>query len=143
MNNKLARYPAVYSRILLNTPADGSPLEITLASEAAAARERLQFYNFLKFVRRNPHECAHLHAGNRANNLTISLQGCTLSFRLRGGKTATELEQGYIAATGEDASEIKLPLVPDDSRDMDLHIPELNSPVPNPLDLLNNFNKEK
>lgn len=143
--SKLTRYPAVYSKILLTTPLDGTPLDIPVADETAAQRERLQFYNFLKFVRRNPRECAHLHANGRATNISISLQGRVLRFAIRGGKAATSLEAGFqqaVQQSGISEEAIALPVVADNSSSIadDLQIPGLDDePAQNPLDLLNNF----
>ena len=147
---KLSRYPAVYSRILLALNDDGSPLEITLSSPDKARQERLDFYNFIKFVRRNRKECAHLFADNRANRVCIALQGSVLRFTLKGGK-ASDLEEAFAQAVGGHASmkhsEIPLDLIPEVSQQIadELSIPELDAPTEqvNPLDLLKQFNKEQ
>lgn len=147
--SKLTRYPAVYSKILLATPLDGSPLDIPVADEAAAQRERLQFYNFLKFVRRNPRECAHLHASGRATNISISLQGRVLRFSIRGGSAVTSLEAGFQQAaqlSGINEEDLALPIVADNSSAVadDLQIPGLDDePAQNPMDILDKFNRSK
>lgn len=96
MRSKLARYPVEYSQILAQCPADGTPLEVTLSSPEAASRERMQFYNFLKFLARNPGESAHF--GNRADLIMVSVKDCTIRFQLRVHQQKTELSAGLAAA---------------------------------------------
>ena len=96
MSPKLNRYPAAYTRILLSLPADGSPIEFTLSSEAAAIEERLHYYNFLKFVRRNPDVAVTF--GNRHNEVIIRVKGSTIRFQLRATAIAPSFEAGLNAA---------------------------------------------
>jgi hypothetical protein len=96
MKSKLARYPLAYTRILAGTPADGTPLEIMLSSPTAAATERLRFYNFLKFLRRNPGEAAHF--GDRIDRIVIMVKDSTIRFQLRTEQQVTELDEGLEAA---------------------------------------------
>lgn len=147
--SKLAKYPAVYSKILLSTPADGSPLSITLADERQAARERLQFYNFLKFVRRNPRECAHLHIGNRANLICISMQGNTLHFSLKGQRTVADLESAFTSAAKAlniPTRDVPLPIVADESSEFDpanIRFDDTVSAPMNPMEIFLNAQEAK
>lgn len=144
--SRLSKYPAVYSKIVLACPLDGTPLQITLDTEALAKYERLQFYNFLKFVRRNPRECAHLLADNRANEISVSLQGRVLSFTIRGSRSRTSLDEGFDQAVSaipdfDPAAAIQVPILQETSRAAvdELYIPGLDDPSApqiNPLDLL-------
>lgn len=111
MKSKLARYPIEYTQILLACPADGTPLDIPMSSPDLAARERMQFYNFLKFVRRNPGEAAHF--GNRPNLIMLSIHDNILRFQLRTPQATTELGQGLknaLAALNQ--TSVTLPTIP-------------------------------
>lgn len=88
-NSKLAKYPAAYTRILLALPADGSPLEFPLSSNESAKLERLRFYNFLKFLDRNP-DCSAAF-GNRHNEVRIAVKDSTIRFQLRVSHLSCEL----------------------------------------------------
>lgn len=90
---KIHRYPETYSKILLALPEDGQPLEITLATPEGAVSERLRFYNFLKFLRRNRTEAAHF--AGRENRVTIIVQGPVIRFQLRTTANEHELSRAF------------------------------------------------
>lgn len=91
IKNKLSNYPEAYARILLALPATGEALSFTLSSPDAAQAERQRFYNFIKFLRRNPDEAAHF--AKREYRVQISRENNKLSFSLRVlGKTTSELD---------------------------------------------------
>ena len=145
---ELSKYPDVYTKIVLTTPGDGTPLDIPVSSEEAAKQERLRFYNFLKFCRRNPRKCAHLHADNRVNRISVSVQGSVLSFTIKGANIS-DLEKGFNNVAGSTplaSGPITLPFVPDNSSQIEteLHIPGLDDDEPkNPLATLNSFLEKK
>lgn len=94
--SKLSRYPAAYSKILLSLPIDGTPIEIQLHSNDAALAERIRFYNYLKFLRRNPAEA--IHFGNRHNDIVISVKENFIRFQLGLRPVNVELEAGFMEA---------------------------------------------
>lgn len=77
----LNRYPAWYFELLQALPLDGTPVVLPLTSNEEAIRERLLYYNFLKWCRRNPHECVQL--GQRYNTVVLSVKGNALIMQLR------------------------------------------------------------
>jgi hypothetical protein len=149
--SKLSRYPASYSKILLALPENGTPIDIPLSDELTAAKERLRFYNFLKFLRRNQNEAAHF--GSRHNLVVMHVVGNVLRFSLRNTSVPSELEAGF-----EDAvkrmnlpSDFTLPViaVPDKSAEQDLDAMLQDAADPgtepaNPFDIIEEAtNKEK
>lgn len=141
MKTKLTRYPIAYSKILLTLPENGTPLQLMLESPAEANAERLRFYNFLKFLRRNPNEAAHF--SGRHNLVMVRVEGSVISFNLRGGSGKTKLdeafEQALAAANIPGAIELPVRMIPDQSDQItadDLRIPELDQPMSNPFDHL-------
>lgn len=139
---KLNKYPEVYSKLLLTLPADGTAIDIPFQTEEAAHDERLKFYNFLKFLRRNPREA--LHFGSRHNQVIVRRAGNVLSFVLR--ITAAEtLEAGLATAAAQlsvpiaSVPEHQLTVVRDEGDSIEL--PDFPADEPqeqiNPLDLLN------
>lgn len=124
---KLAHYPAAYTRILLSLPADGSPLEFDLSSHEAAKQERLRFYNFLKFLSRNP-DCS-APFGTRHEEVRISVKDKTMRFQLRtahkncelndalehalGGLTAPALNKAVTELPFATAATATAPIIPD------------------------------
>jgi hypothetical protein len=79
--SRMARYPAEYKQIILAVPADGTPISIDFGSSEAAHKERLQLYNFLKFLHRNPMEASQFQG--RHQLLTMSVKGTAIEFSLR------------------------------------------------------------
>ena len=133
--SKIARYPAIYSRILLALPADGKEIVANLASHEAAVNERLRFYTFLKFLRRNPSEAAQF--ANRQHNVMISVNGSALSFRLRTA-TLSDLESALDASIP--AIEGNVSMVPDFGHELDVAAMARqagDAPPVNPLEVLN------
>lgn len=108
--SKLSRYPAAYSKILLALPLDGTAISFTLSSAEAANTERLKFYNFLKFLRRNKVEAAHF--GDRINRTRISLKGSSLEFALSVPRKAeSDLDYALDAALkGGSVLDVALPV---------------------------------
>lgn len=98
--SRLARYPAEYHQILLALPADGSPIDVDYGSPEAAHKERLQLYNFLKFLHRNP--AAAIRFNNRHNLVTMSIEGSRIIFQLRvkAGSSALAARLAALAAEG-------------------------------------------
>lgn len=143
---KFAKYPEVYSKIVLAAPADGSTLDLTVSSNDAAMAERLRFYNFLKFVRRNRKICAHLHEGNRCNLITVRVSGSTMSFSLRGKEqhsleSAFEQTAGHMQITLPEAAKeqtsVNVFAPPTEISSSDFFFPEA---APNLLDMLTAHN---
>lgn len=141
---KIARYPETYSRILLSLPADGQPIEVTLSSEDVAQAERLRYYNFLKFLRRNRHEAAHF--GGREHRVTIIVQGPVIRFQLRQSSSETELSRAFdesLEALGTPSAKMpEVRFVTETPDAGDIPLPDEPSP-PSVLDIFLNAQKDK
>lgn len=138
---KLSRYPKAYSRILLALDPAGKELTFTLGSEPEAHQERLRFYNFLKFARRNPFEVPHLFRENRINRVRISVAGPAITFRLRPEATFTSSLEAQVERLGLDPTiHDEAPALASDPNEAPL-FPELGEAeiVPEPGSLLDQF----
>lgn len=82
MANCTPTYPDAYHRILLALPEDGKPLVVPFTSEGEAERERLRFYNFLKWCRRAKNMMAVAHLAGRYNTVSLARKGPELHFML-------------------------------------------------------------
>lgn len=89
--SKLKRYPEAYQKILLMLPAEGTPITLNLPDHGTAIRERLNFYNFLKFLRRNPEAGAHF--GDRPDRVMVLVTDNQITFQLRTTATYASLDK--------------------------------------------------
>lgn len=138
---KLSRYPAAYSKILLAIPAGGS-VEFKLKSAEAAQAERLKFYNFLKFLRRPCNRVAAAHFAGRENQVRIIVKENVLTFSLEAKGTVTDLDYALDAALqGGSILNVDLPFAVAEPEVPDL--PEASDEPVNPLEILERAMKEK
>jgi hypothetical protein len=94
--NKISRYPIEYRQLLMQLPADGTPLVVPFPESAQAGAERLKYYNFLKFLQRNPKEAEQF--GNRPSMIMIRHVGNTLEFSLRTPAAKSAIRDALNAA---------------------------------------------
>lgn len=138
---KLSRYPAAYSKILLAIPA-GRSLEFKLQSAEAAQAERLKFYNFLKFLKRPCNRVAAAHFNGRERQVRIIVKENILTFSLEAKGIVTDLDYALDAAIqGGSVLNVDLPFAVAEPE-----VPEMPAEVEeqiNPLDILNNALKEQ
>jgi hypothetical protein len=92
MRSNSALYPQSYYQLLLILPVDGTPKTITFPSADAAAKFRLNYYNFLKWCRRPLNAHATSHLGGRYNLVSIKLVDNTLQFALRNNQRFAEMD---------------------------------------------------
>lgn len=118
--SRLARYPAEYYQILLALPSDGTPIDVDYGSNEAAHKERLQLYNFLKFLHRNPGEA--MRFNNRHNLVTMSIKDTKIIFQLRvkAGSSALAQRLQSLAASGAitpESLDVELSVIPEAATD--------------------------
>lgn len=80
--NSNPTYPQSYFQILLVLKEDGTPFSVEYPSSADAEKERLHFYNFLKWCRRPKNLNAVAHLDGRYNQVQIKRREHELLFIL-------------------------------------------------------------
>lgn len=89
-------YPPEYSIILQRLPKDGTPLELPMADNYSAMAERLKFYNFLRWCRRNPNKSGHLFP--MYNRVVITVKDNIIGFIYRSNSGNNQLRSGLATA---------------------------------------------
>lgn len=100
--SRLIKYPPEYSQLLLHIPLDGSPVELDYITEAEAHRERLAFYNFLRFLARNEVVAREFNGVNRW--ISIAQRGSRLTFTCRKPSAQTNVMGKWLSAQGVEPS---------------------------------------
>jgi hypothetical protein len=105
-------YPREFHSILMALREDGTPITIDKGTPEAAERYRLQFYNFLKWAKRQKNATATVHLAGRQHMTGLSVKGSKISFILKNGVRFRASEDdvlAQLAAQGVDLDTLKVP----------------------------------